>query len=621
MHEKYRMKVYTLLSLLLLGIIIGADIPNREDIQDEFLWDLSSLYISADTWENDYSRAEYLIKELSAYKGQLATSNNMLLKCLQLHDEIARLVERLEVYAYLNKDEDTRINATQARSDQALSLRVRFRTAGAFLRPEILNFSHEQIQKMIADTPELEVYQQYLHDLLRQQPHTLSANEEELIAKTGKMADSPWRVYEAITSSDMQYPYITNVDGASVQLSPGRYYRFLGSPDRSLRHRAAEGILSTYEDIQHSTAAALDASIKKDIFNATIRNYESTLSAALSADNIPVSVYHNLIKTVKQHLESLDRYLSLRREILGLDELHMYDLNAPIVPDLSTDIPYTEAREIIAAAFQPLGLEYMSIIETALADGWIDVYENLGKASGAYSWGAYDSHPYILLNFNDTMEDVFTLAHELGHAAHSFLTNRSQDYVNSEYTLFVAEVASTFDERLLLEYLLTHAKDDQMRIALLDHWIGNFIGTVYIQTMFADFELRIHEMGEAEIPLTAKALNETYWQVLQEYFGTEVVLDPMYAGNWARISHFYEQFYVYKYATSFCASSALAQGVLQGEPGARERYLEFLSAGRSDYSLDLLRRAGVDLSSPEPIETALELFDQLVQELDLLVKS
>jgi oligoendopeptidase F len=426
-------------------------------------------------------------------------------------------------------------------------------------------------------------------------------------------------IREALTQADIIFPQIKDEDGELIELSYARYSLLLRSRDPEVRRAAFEGMYGTFDQFKNTSAATYRGSVKKDIFFATARNYDSCIEMSLDADNIPVEVYDNLIATTHEYLEPLHRLLNLRKKIMGVDELHLYDTSVPLVDASDKRYTYEEAKELIVNALEVMGPQFQADAEKALNSRWVDVYETRNKRSGAYSWGTYDTHPYMLMNFNGTLDNVFTLIHELGHSLHSYYTNQKQPYATANYTLFVAEVASTFLENILMDYMLKTVEDKDLKLALLSQWAENIQGTLYTQVLFAEFEREAHSLAEQGVPLTVETLNNTYLNILKSYYDGVLVLDPEYALTWSRIPHFFRQFYVYKYATSISASTALSRMVLDGEPGAMERYMDFLHSGSSDYSINLLKKAGVDMSSPEPVAKTLELFDRIVTQMEELI--
>ena len=504
-------------------------------------------------------------------------------------------------------------------TDRISSLYSQYAQKTSFVAPELRNIPETKLSRFINSTKGLEVYKHYFDNFLRQKKYILSTREEELLAMSGNVFRNFSRIREALTTADIQFPKVKDDEGNEIELSYSRYRKLLLSKDPEVRKGAFEGMYSTYEKFNNTSAATYDGSVKKDVFYSKARGYNSSLGMALSNDNIPIEVYDNLIETTHKYLKPLQHYMELRKEVLGIDSLHLYDTSVPIVKDSDKKYSFDEARKIVLNALKPLGDEYVKDATEALNYRWIDVYETKGRRTGAYSWSAYDTHPYMLLNYNDTRDNIFTLAHELGHSMHSFYTNKTQPYIYSNYSLFVAEVASTFNENLLMHYLLDNTKDDQERLVLLDKWADNITGTLYTQVLFAEFEKKSHEMAEQGIPLTAKSLNKAYMDILDEFYGNVLTIDEKYKLTWSRIPHFYRAFYVYVYATSISASTDLSQKVLAGEPNVLKNYLNMLHSGSSDYPIALLKGAGVDMSKPDAIEHTLKLFDKIVTEMDEII--
>ena len=611
--------IIIVLILNVVPVFAQSDIPQREDIDTEYKWNLEDIYTSIDAWEADYDFIVNNLAKFNYYNGRLGKSGKEILNYFKLNEETSIAFWNLYVYSHLQKDSDTRDSEFQALADRAGALYTKYGEATAFVEPELQKLSEKQIKKFISKTKGLEIYQHYFDNLVRQRAHTLSEKEENLLAMAGDLYQGPQSIYNSLTMTDLVFPKIINDEGDSVRLTRGRYALFLLSKDRELRKRAFLARNKAYEQIINTNAKVFDSSLKKDLFLTRARNYNSTLERTLSYDNIPVDVYDNLIKTVFDHAGSLNRYMELRKKVLGLDEIHLYDTSVPIVEDVDVKVPYEEAKNILAKAFAPLGEEYVSTIKKALNSRWIDVYETEGKTAGAYSWGTYSSHPYMLMNYNGTMDHMFTLAHELGHAMHSHYSNQNQPYATADYPLFLAEVASTFNENLLLNYLMKNTEDENQKLALIDQWIDNFIGTVITQVRFAEFEQAAHKMVQEGIPVTAESLNKVVLDFDQKWYGESTVVGDGYELTWGRIPHYYRAFYVYKYATSFCASTALAKRVIDGEEGAIENYMTFLQSGGSDYPIEILKKAGVDMSSPEPVEQAMQLFDSLVIQMEELL--
>ncbi len=594
-------------------------LPTRDEIPKEFKWRLEDMYPSIEKWEEDYKWVKESLSLLEKYRGKLADSPDNLLQGLNTYAGLMEKVEKLYVFARMQKDQDNTNTQSQALLDRAQGLVVEYDSAISFLVPEILQISEEKLNQYIESLEGLKIYKHFLEDLMRQKKHVLSEKEEKILAMAGEVASAPEEIFTMVNDADMRFPFITNEEGQKVELTHGRFIQFMESKDRNVRKQAFEALYETYGKLKNTIAATLSYSIKKDIFISKIRNYPSTLEMALHGDNVPVSVYDNLIKAVENNLDALHRYVSLRKKALKLDELHMYDLYVPIIQDVDMQIPYSQAKDMVAKGLEPLGEKYLSILHEGFSGGWIDVLENQGKTSGAYSWGCYDTHPYVLLNYQENISNVFTLAHEMGHAIHSYLSNKHQPYITAGYKIFVAEVASTLNEILLTKHLLETLEDDQQKAYVLNHYLEQFRGTVYRQTMFAEFEKIVHGMAERGEALTVDSLSEVYYNLNVKYYGPEMVIDKEIALEWARIPHFYSSFYVYKYATGFSAAAALAEQILdQGQP-AVDRYLDFLSSGGSDYPIELLKKAGVDMTSPEPVNKALETFATLVARMEQLI--
>ncbi|MEA3500327.1 MAG: oligoendopeptidase F [Candidatus Marinimicrobia bacterium] len=597
----------------------AGKMPTRQDIENQYKWNLQDIYDSADEWESDFEYVKSHISDIEKFKGTLGKSGKNILKCFKAEDKIERKLDQLQIFAYLQKDEDTRISENLALTDRISSLYSQYVQKTSFVAPELRNIPESKLNKFINSTKGLKNYRHYFDNFLRQKKYILSSREEELLAMAGNVFRNFSRIREALTTADIQFPKVKNDEGDEIELSYSRYRKLLLSKDAKVRRGAFEGMYSTFEKFNNTSAATYDGSVKKDVFYSKARGYNSSLEMSLSDDNIPVEVYDNLIETTHKYLKPLQHYMELRKKILGIDSLHLYDTNVPIVKDSDKKYSFDEARELVLSALKPLGKRYVKDAKKALNSRWIDVYETKGKRSGAYSWGAYDTHPYMLLNYNDTRDNMFTLAHELGHSMHSFYTNQTQPYHYANYSLFVAEVASTFNENLLMQSLLENTKDEQERLVLLDKWADNISGTLYTQVLFAEFEKKSHEMAEQGIPLTAKSLNKAYMGILDEFYGDVLTLDEKYKLTWSRIPHFYRAFYVYVYATSISASTYLSQKVLDGDTEVLANYLTMLHNGSSNYPIELLKGAGVDMSKPDAIEHTLKLFDTIVTEMDEII--
>ena len=592
---------------------------SRSDIPVEYTWNLESIYATNDDWERDFQHLQQRIPELEALLGTLAQSGRSLWQVLQKRDELFELLERLYVYASMRKDEDTTNSLYQGMADRVGQLYVRLLTAASFIEPEILALSQDMLDRFFQEAPELLLYWQQLEDMNRKRGHVLSTEVEAVLAAANEMAEGPGNIFTMIDNADLKLPTIVNEQGEAVELTKGTYQLFIRSANRGVRKAAFEAMHGTFLKQRNTIAATLAAQVKADIFYARQHRYDSPRAMALANYNIPVSVYDMLIETVHESLPLLNRYLKLRKRVLQLDDLHMYDLYVPIVEETAEEVSYNEARTIVAEALSPLGTDYVTTLRNGFARRWIDVYETPGKRGGAYSGGAYSTQPFILLNFQNNRESMFTLAHELGHSMHSFFTRSHQPYQYGDYTIFVAEVASTLNEALLTEYLLRTTTDRAQRLAVLNHSLEGFRGTLFRQTMFAEFEQQAHNQAEQGEPLTADSLSKLYHALNEQYYGAETIIDPLIGIEWARIPHFYSSFYVYQYATGVSAASALAQQILhEGQP-AVDRYLHFLQSGSSDYSIELLKKAGVDMTSPEPVRQALQLFESHLSQMEALL--
>lgn len=593
-------------------------LPKRADVPAEHQWKLEDLYASQEAWNREYDEVKGLIGKTAAFQGTLNTAD-AIKRVFELEDEVSLLTERLYVYSNMRHHQDMADPTYQALSDKAKKLSVEVGEALSFVTPEILALSEEQLKAFIAD-PSLAPYKHTLEEMLRQKPHILSKEEEALLAQVGHISQAPGNIFGMINNADMKFPTIKNDKGEDVELTHGRYIQFLESRNREVRESAFKAVYSTYAKQKNTIAATLSANVTKNLFYAKARKYPSALEASLYGDNIPKSVYTNLIETIHEALPLLHRYLELRKKLLKVDELHMYDLFTPLVEEVDMEITYDEAKEMTKVALQPLGEDYLNTLQAGYDEGWIDVYENEGKRSGAYSWGAYGTHPYVLLNHKDNLNSMFTLAHEMGHALHSHYSDTNQSYRDAQYTIFLAEVASTLNEALLMDYMLKKTQDPKEKMYLLTYYADQFRTTVFRQTMFAEFEMIIHEKAEAGESLTPQLLSQIYYDLNKKYHGDGMVVDQDIEMEWARIPHFYTSFYVYKYATGFSAATSFAKQILdEGEP-AVERYLAFLKSGGSDFSIQILKKAGVDMSSPQPIRDAMEVFKGLIEEMEQYAK-
>jgi oligoendopeptidase F len=597
------------------------NLPKRSEVDHKFTWAIEDLYASDDLWQKEYEKLKELLPKAMEYQGRLSKSGDILLSFLKLSDEIGMLLERVYVYANQKYHEDTSNAVYQDLSNKANALSVQVNSALSFATPEILTIPEDVIAGFRYETEELKLYDFYLKDILRLKPHILSGELEELLANAGEMADAPSNIFTMFNNADIKFPEMKDEDGELVKITHGRYGQLLESSDRRVRREAFEGVYATYGSFRNTLAASFSSNVKQEVFFAKTRKYGSTLERALDAANIPVEVYKNLIAAVHENMGLMHRYVSLRKKLLGVEELHMYDLYTPLVSDMKMDIPFEEAKKIVGKGLEPLGEDYQRILNEGYHHRWIDVYENENKRSGAYSWGAYGTHPYVLLNYNDSLNNVFTLAHEMGHAIHSYYSDKTQPFIYAGYKTFVAEVASTCNEALLIDHMLKNTEDKKQKAYLINHFLEKFKGTLYRQTMFAEFEMITHKMVEDGESLTADALCRVYHDLNVAYFGNDIVIDPEIDMEWARIPHFYTAFYVYQYATGYSAAIALSRRILNEGAPAVEDYIKFLSGGSSNYPIELLKGAGVDMNTKEPVNEALQLFSELLDQMEELCQS
>ncbi|WP_100538497.1 oligoendopeptidase F [Paenibacillus sp. GM2FR] len=590
----------------------------RADVPKEHQWKLEDLFADQKAWDASFAELKNLLKRTADYQGKL-TNAASIKECFELEDEISYHAERLYVYAHMHHDEDTANPTYQALTAKAKKLNVEAGEALSFITPEILSLSEAELDKLI-DDPSLKEFKFTLTEMKREKAHVLSKTEEALLAQVGNLSSAPQTIFGMLNNADMKFPKIKNKDGKDVELTHGNYIQFLESPNREVRERAFKAVYETYGKQKNTIAATLSANVNKNIFYSRVRKYPSVLEMALYGDNIPKEVYTNLIDTIHESLPLLHRYMELRKKLLGVDELHMYDLFAPLVEEYKWDITYEEAKQMTKEGLTPLGEDYLSSLQAGYDNGWIDVYENENKRTGAYSWGAYGTHPYVLLNHKDNLNSMFTLAHEMGHALHSYYSDNALKYRDAQYTIFLAEVASTTNEALLMDYLLKNAKDPKQKMYLLTYYADQFRTTVFRQTMFAEFEKIVHERAESGESLTPQDLSDIYYELNVKYHGKGMQVDKEIGMEWARIPHFYNSFYVYKYATGFSAATSFSKQILEEGQPAVDRYLGFLKSGGSDYSINILKKAGVDMSSPEPIREAMSVFEDIISQMEQLTK-
>lgn len=590
-------------------------IPQREEVPVEYTWRLEDIYASDEAWEQDFEKFSEIPEKISGYKGKLSQSAEELLGFMQLNDEISVLADSLGNYAQRRSDENTANPKYQAMTGRLMSKFVELNSAASFSTSEIMEIEDDCLEKFFRECPGLELYRRALEQLRRQKDHILSAEEERIMALAGDMSSSPENIFSMFSDADLKFPDAVDKDGNAHQVTHGSYVPLMQSTDRTLRKSAFESMYHTYGSFKNTCAANYAAQVKTLDFYAKARKYASPLESALDGNEIPVEVYHNLISAVHDNMKYMYDYVALRKELMGLDEIHMYDLYAPIVSDVDMKISFEEAKETVYKALSVMGEEYLSVLKEGFENRWIDVYENVGKTSGAYSAGAR-VHPYVLLNHKDTLNCMFTIAHEMGHAIHSYYSNKYQPVCYSDYKIFVAEVASTCNEALLMQYLLKNTSDKRERAYLINYFLEQFRTTLYRQTMFAEFELKTAEMYSSGEAITADSLCELYRSLNELYFGSGIVVDDEIALEWARIPHFYYDYYVYQYATGYSAAIALSQKILnEGEPAVRDYIDRFLKGGCSKDPISLLKDAGVDMSSPEPINNALLLFSDLIAKL------
>lgn len=597
-----------------------AKLKSRSEIPDEYKWNLKDIFSSNEAWEESFVKVEKNLENASQFQGKLGQSADQLMACLEWMDSVGSDLEEIYTYARMKRDEDNREALYQGMTDRAGSLSVRLSSALSFVIPELLTIPEGKLAEFRKTNPKLEIYDHALEDIMRKRQHVLSTAEETILAEVGELAEAPSAIFGMANNADLKFPTIEDEKGKEVELTKGNYTQFMESADRRVRKDAFEMLYQTYQKQINTWAATTNANVKADVFYAKIRKYPSAIEASLDDDRVPLTVYDALIETVHEYLPEMYRYMRLRKKMLGVEQLHMYDIYVPIVPEVKMEIPYSEALQMVRDGLKPLGETYLKILNEGFESHWIDIYENQGKTSGAYSWGTYRTHPYVLLNHQDTLDAMFTIAHEMGHSLHTYFSNQTQPHIYAGYKIFVAEVASTLNEALVMEHLLKTTKETKVLAYLLNHYLEQFRGTIFRQTMFAEFEKNTHALVEKGEALTADLLSQEYQKLNQKYYGPDVAADPEIACEWARIPHFYSSFYVYKYATGFSAATALARKILQeGEPSVK-RYLDFLSSGSSDYPIELLRKAGVDMETPLPVKEAMEVFKGLLDQLEKVLE-
>lgn len=597
-----------------------AKIPQRSDIQDKYKWRLQDIYPDTTAWNADFTRLQKQTTVIEEYQGKLGQSSENLFQCLTLRDSLANIMDRLYVYANMKKDEDTRLPEYQELADRVGILNAQFGETISFIRPEIVAIPDSILRRFLNENERLRIYAFYIDNIIRARAHILSPAEESILALAQIATRGPSNIFDMIDNADIKYPLIKDEKGKEIQLTKERYYKILESTDRRVRRDASKAYNEAYLSYINTLGATLASSVNDDWFMAQARKYKSTLERDLDSDNIPQSVFNNLIATVDSNLTPLHKWVAIRKRALKLDKIYPYDLNVPLAPEVNREVPYDSAVVNIKKALQPLGPNYARYLEAGFNSGWVDVYETEGKGSGAYSWGAYSTHPYVLLNYNNSFDNLFAVAHEMGHAMHSFYTNKSQPYIYEGYSTFVAEVASATNEALLINNLLANAKTKQEKIFLLNYYIEQIIGTFYTQVMFSEFEKAIHDEVEQGGALSADRMRKLYRQIYRKYWGPELSLEDWNDLGGLRISHFYSSYYVFQYATSYAAAQTISQKILKGDQDTRDKYLNLLTMGGNDYPINQIKTVGIDMTTPEPVDATIRLFSSLVDQIDRLLQ-
>ncbi|MBL1229778.1 oligoendopeptidase F [Enterococcus sp. BWB1-3] len=599
----------------------AKQLPKREELATELTWDLTAIFKDDEAFEKAYSQLSEEITKAEQIKGTLGNGSKAFLSGIEYLLDVYRKIEVIYVYAHLKNDQDTANSEQQALYSRAATLYSKVGEAVAWFEPEVLSLTDKEIWGYFEEMPELKSYKHFIENILDSRAHVLTEDKEALLAGASEIFGASSNTFSILNNADLKFPVIENEKGEKVQLSHGVYGQLMESTSRKVREAAFKGLYSVYEQFNNTFASTLSSHVKTHNFKAKIRNYSSAREAALSNNHIPESVYETLLEVVNKNLPLLHRYVSLRKRLLNLEELHMYDMYTPILGDAPVRYSYEEAKDKAVTALAPLGEEYLNVVNEAFDNRWIDVVENQGKRSGAYSSGAYDTYPYILLNWHDSLDQLYTLVHEMGHSVHSYFTRNNQPYVYGDYSIFLAEIASTTNENILTEYLLETEADPRVRAYVLNHYLDGFKGTIFRQTQFAEFEQFIHVEDAKGTPLTSEYLNENYAELNQKYYGPEVAEDKEIASEWSRIPHFYYNYYVYQYATGFSAASALADKIIKQEPEALEKYLSYLKSGSSDYPIEVMKKAGVDMTKPAYIEDAMKVFESRLAELEELIET
>ncbi|MHA7111479.1 oligoendopeptidase F [Sunxiuqinia elliptica] len=618
-----KLNVILLTILAMFAAMNSYSQQTREEIPAKYKWNLTDLYASDEAWRDAVESLTLKLDEVEQFKGTLTKSASNLLKALEFNTELSKEASKIYLYAGMNSDLDTRDMKYNGMKQELQSLFSNFGAKAAFIQPEILAADWETIEGFLKEEPKLEIYRMGLENMFRTKAHTLSEAEERIMALSGMVGSVPQAVYGTFSNAEMPKPEVTLSDGSTIAIGSAEYGRYRASSNRADRETVFNAYWNNFAKFKASYGEMLYGNVKSDIFNARARHYDSSLEASLYPNNIPAEVYHSLVDNVNENLPAFHRYLKIKQRMMGVDTLKYLDLYAPVVKDVDLKYSYDEATTLILEALKPLGKEYVSTVEKAVDERWIDVYPTPGKRSGAYSNGAfYDGHPFILLNYNDLYDDVSTLAHELGHTMQSYFSNKTQPYPTADYETFVAEVASTFNEVLLFNYMIDRVEDDDVKLSILMEWLDRFKGTLFRQTQFAEFELKIHEEAEKGKPLTGDEFSEIYADIVNRYYGHKegvCHVDDYMHMEWAYIPHFYYNFYVYQYSTSFTASISLAEKVMSGDKQALDNYIEFLSAGGSDYPIELLKKAGVDMTSTEPFEKTIASMNKVMDEIEKIL--
>ncbi|MEK4424181.1 oligoendopeptidase F [Solibacillus sp. FSL K6-1523] len=599
---------------------MSKKVLTRDEVPEHLTWDLSTIFATDDAWEVELKEVEKLSEQAANFKGKVADSAESLYNTLQFSNQLMERLHKLYVYSHLKHDQDTTNSKYQDLDGRIRSSAAKMGATWSFITPEILALDEATLDSYVASYEPLELYKQSLKELNLGRPHVLSAEKEELLAQLSEVSSASGNTFSALNNADLEFPIIKNEDGEDVQLTHGNYITMLESDNRDVREAAFKAMYQVYGQFKNTFATTLSGNVKAHNADAKIRNYESARHAALSNNFIPEKVYDQLISTIHDFLPVVHRYISLRKKVLGVDELHMYDLFTPLVKEVKMEVTYDEAKKMMVDSFAPLGKEYQASVQKGLDSRWVDVLENKGKRSGAYSSGTFGTNPYVLMNWQNNVNNLYTLAHEFGHSMHSFYSRANQPYPYADYSIFVAEVASTCNEELLFDYLMKTLDDDKQKIYLLNQWLDGFRGTVFRQTMFAEFEHKVHEMDRNGEALTAEKLTEIYYNLNKQYFGDDITVDEEIGLEWARIPHFYYNYYVYQYATGQSAATALSKQILEEGQPAVDRYINnFLKAGCSDFPIEVLKAAGVDMESPEPIALACKVFEEKLTELEKLL--